>query len=419
LAQGIWYHIAGVYNGTTVTIYVNGVAEHSTNATAANLTTGSNTFPYYIGGTTWNNRCWNGAIDEVRIWNVARTAAQIQESMYTQVAPNSSGLVAYYSFDQGTASGYNNTFGGSPAVNTLTDITANPANGNASANILLAENRSNWVESFAMVVPTALTPTGNSSTSFRARWQAPVTGQLDHYLLDVSTSPTFASFVPGYNGLVVPAANLSHVVSGLNSSTTYYYRVRANKSSIPLQGSYSTISTANMIVLPVSWGDFTAKAEGPSVKLEWSTTSEQHSSHFIVQRSSDGSNWNDLGNIRAAGYSSTWSTYRFVDQDPSTGVNVYRIAQVDFDGRTMYSVLRNVRMTEKKTTFDLLVNPVVNNLLSLRINTEGYFTLISADGKNIWHKKLGAGPQFISLSGLPQGMYIIKSENQSKRFLIQ
>lgn len=102
-----------------------------------------------------------------------------------------------------------------------------------------------------------------------------------------------------------------------------------------------------------------------------------------------------------------------------TMVNVYRIAQVDFDGRTMYSVLRNVRMTEKKTTFDLLVNPVVNNLLSLRINNEGYFTLISADGKNIWHKKLGAGPQFIPLSGLPKGMYIIKSENQSKRFLIQ
>lgn len=419
LAQGIWYHIAGVYDGTNVTIYVNGVAEHTRTATAANLTTGSNTYPYYIGGTTWANRCWNGAVDEVRIWNVARTATEIQQNMNTQVSSSATGLVAYYTFDQGTASEYNNTYGSMTAVNTLTDITANPSNGTASSNTLLAENKSNWVESYAMVVPVALEPGAHSTTSFIARWQAPVTGTVNNYILDVSTSPTFATFVTGYNGLVVPAENLTQIVSGLNSATTYYYRVRANKTSVSSQGAYSVVSTVNTSVLPVSWGDFTVKPEGINVLLQWSTTAEQHSSHFVVQRSSDGNNWKNIGNTKAAGYSAILSTYSFTDMEPMEGVNIYRIAQVDVDGRTTYSVLRNVRIAEKKVEFELVANPVTSNTLPLNIYTEGYFYLINAEGKTIWRKKLGTGLHYIPVSGQAKGLYIIKSESQSKRFIIQ
>ncbi len=100
-----WYHLAGVYNGNTVALYINGVAE-AVQPAASTLSYGSNnTYNYMIGGTSWNNRCWNGAIDEARIWNVARSQAELITGMYNVVSTSSTGLVAYYKFDQGTAGG--------------------------------------------------------------------------------------------------------------------------------------------------------------------------------------------------------------------------------------------------------------------------------------------------------------------------
>lgn len=72
--------------------------------------------------------------------------------------------------------------------------------------------------------PIALAATGVGEISFTANWK-PFTG-AKYYLLDVSTSPTFATFV--YENEIIPAPATSYVVIGLNSGTTYYYRVRAS-----------------------------------------------------------------------------------------------------------------------------------------------------------------------------------------------
>src|SRR5215510_4376379 len=69
-----------------------------------------------------------------------------------------------------------------------------------------------------------LLPAPSTRSSFMATWPAAVgaTG----YLLDVSTSPAFDSYVDGYHDLEVGNITGS-VVTGLNPGTTYYYRVRA------------------------------------------------------------------------------------------------------------------------------------------------------------------------------------------------
>lgn len=75
--------------------------------------------------------------------------------------------------------------------------------------------------------PTSNAATAVSATGFTANW-ASLTGATG-YLLDVSTVNTFASFVTGYNGLAV--AGTSQAITGLSSSTTYYYRVRATNAT--------------------------------------------------------------------------------------------------------------------------------------------------------------------------------------------
>src|SRR5207244_1142283 len=72
--------------------------------------------------------------------------------------------------------------------------------------------------------PNVQSATNVTSSSFTARWSI-VSGATD-YQLDVSTSNSFSTYVPGYENLSVGNVT-SYPVTGLSASTTYYYRVRA------------------------------------------------------------------------------------------------------------------------------------------------------------------------------------------------
>lgn len=88
--------------------------------------------------------------------------------------------------------------------------------------------------------PTATAATSITTSGFNANWGL-VTGSTKYYL-DVSTSPTFASFVTGYNNLDV--GNVStYAVSGLSSSTNYYFRVRAYNGAVQSASSNSILAT--------------------------------------------------------------------------------------------------------------------------------------------------------------------------------
>ncbi len=100
IALNTWTHIAATYDQTAIRIYINGVLNASLNANQA-LPTGSEV--WFLGkrwdGTT---EMFSGIMDELRIWNVARTQAQIQESMNSTVAVNAPNLRAYYKLDETT-----------------------------------------------------------------------------------------------------------------------------------------------------------------------------------------------------------------------------------------------------------------------------------------------------------------------------
>ncbi len=111
-----WTHVAttfqrssgpdvnGVYTGT-VRLYINGLL---TTSQAGFQYKPNNTRPLHIGAANYTSSVsypFNGLMDEVRVWNVARSAAQIEQNYRTSVPANSSGLVGYYRFDEGTGSG--------------------------------------------------------------------------------------------------------------------------------------------------------------------------------------------------------------------------------------------------------------------------------------------------------------------------
>ncbi len=90
-----WNHYAVVRSGSQLTIYVNGVADATTTAP-------TNTAPVTIGsiGRSLFPGAYGGGLDELRIWSVARTAAQLSASRNVHVDPSDTTLEAYWRFDQ-------------------------------------------------------------------------------------------------------------------------------------------------------------------------------------------------------------------------------------------------------------------------------------------------------------------------------
>lgn len=110
-----WHHIAASYNGSLWILYIDGTAVSTIPVigTIANRSAD----PFYLG-MYQNMWTFAGAMDEVRIWNTARSGEEIFANMKRQVATTSAGLVAYYTCNQGIANG-NNT-----SITSLTDVSA-------------------------------------------------------------------------------------------------------------------------------------------------------------------------------------------------------------------------------------------------------------------------------------------------------
>jgi len=93
-----WHHVALIRRSGTWELYVDGNAQTLTSTSTPNLPTGQTGLAATFSGIEF----FKGQLDEVRIWAVARTQAQIQANMHQFLQGNESGLVGYWRFDEGT-----------------------------------------------------------------------------------------------------------------------------------------------------------------------------------------------------------------------------------------------------------------------------------------------------------------------------
>ncbi len=107
ISTGEWVHIAYTRDGMSPGsgggiqhIYINGVSQAISDDNSYSFV--SNTSDKVLGCGTSGGQLFNGAMDEVRIWNMARTPDQIRESMYLPLTGSETGLISYWQFNEMT-----------------------------------------------------------------------------------------------------------------------------------------------------------------------------------------------------------------------------------------------------------------------------------------------------------------------------
>jgi hypothetical protein len=173
--------------------------------------------------------------------------------------------------------------------------------------------------------------------------------------------------------------------------------------------------TATGIVLPVELIDFEVVGMSRRNVLSWRTVTERASSHFEVQRSFDGINFEKIGLVDAAGESTELLSYSFVDEDVQTGMVYYRLLQHDLNGQMNPSdIITLKRSSERTGILSARPNPT-ESMLFVEINPSvmhnaPVISLMDSRGLVVRESALNSGELnlvSLDLSELSSGVYFL------------
>ncbi len=100
-APGQWRHVAAVYDGLEMRLYVDGQLYNSSKEQSGDIVYPSNS-RLIIGGYVYSDKTisYSGRIDDVRLWNRALTLSEIESKMHSRLQGSEPGLIAYWRLDR-------------------------------------------------------------------------------------------------------------------------------------------------------------------------------------------------------------------------------------------------------------------------------------------------------------------------------
>lgn len=244
ITLGNWYHVAAVRSGMQLLVYVNGaLLASATETVTRNLITGNNSLR--LGGWPNTNNGWyNGLMDEVRIWNIARSQCQINSYMNCEIPSSTPGLLANYHFNNGVSSGNN------PTVTVLPDFSGTLNNG-ALTNFALNGSNSNWVSPGGVV--SGYTNVANSpSISSSSSSSLICIGQSATLTANGAATYTWnPGSLSGASISITPTITTNYTVSGTSAVTTCTNSSIFTQSVSTCSGIYNyTNPTESTIIYP-------------------------------------------------------------------------------------------------------------------------------------------------------------------------
>lgn len=115
-------------------------------------------------------------------------------------------------------------------------------------------------------------------------------------------------------------------------------------------------------ILPVELIEFKGFKESGNTKLIWTTETEINNDYFLVQKSSNGKDFINIGTVGGNGTTNITQSYSYIDETASTRVNYYRLQQFDYDGQYEYSKVIVVVDPMSSIDYSVYPNPANDNL---------------------------------------------------------
>lgn len=176
--------------------------------------------------------------------------------------------------------------------------------------------------------------------------------------------------------------------------------------------------SSTVIVLPVKLSSIQGYLAGNDAVIQWSTSLEEATKEFVVERSSDGVRFYEIGTV-AATNCSAGAVYSFSDKGLREGLFYYRLRTVDNDGKQSLSkivVIRNNVLA--KGEINLFPNPAVQNLVVSypAVQKGSFVSIVDMAGREVKRQVLITGSRQVTIdvSQIGSGIYslMVVSNNE-------
>lgn len=163
--------------------------------------------------------------------------------------------------------------------------------------------------------------------------------------------------------------------------------------------------TAGASSLPVTLTGFNASQDGlNNTRLVWNVADENGIQSYVVEKSSDGKNYTDIGTVAA----SNQSSYSFTDVQANSDNTYYRLKMVEQDGSFKLSYILTLK-SKLSASLSLSPNPVRSTLIIQhpKVTGEAHLQVINTSGQLVRDFRLPASAVIsnVDMSGLANGMY--------------
>lgn len=150
---------------------------------------------------------------------------------------------------------------------------------------------------------------------------------------------------------------------------------------------------------------------GNAVELSWKTGVETNNKGFAVQKSTDnGATYTSVAFVEGKGSN---SSYSYTDNSPVSGVNQYRLEQLDLDGKKSLSNVVSVNF-DGVSGLSVYPNPATSQIT---VKSQGLVQIFDLSGKLVLTQQAVNGAAVINISKLAKGNYVVKSGSANAKFI--
>ncbi len=219
------------------------------------------------------------------------------------------------------------------------------------------------------------------------------TNMIDHVMVSNEMQPYYM------NSTASVLTDVTSLINSYGNTTSDHYPIFTRFAFDPA-------------ILPVTLSSFDVLKIDAAAKLNWTTALEINSSHFVIERSTNGNTWNAIGTVAAKGNSTATVDYEFYDNTPARGINYYRLRQLDKNGQFAVSGIRNA-LFNAANTVEIAPNPA-KDYINLYIGktparqTPATVQLLNAAGKVVYSTVSAQSHIQIPTVTLAKGLYFAK-----------